>query len=460
MLRLGFGWHGRPRTCHRQWTQHPLSSEHAVVLTFRSALPMTPLRRSHRQRYQEHYAQLLQGIKEANTYKRERTIISRQGAHIRIRDQSGAERDVLNFCANNYLGLSDHSELIDEAIATLKQRGLGLSSVRFICGTQDIHTRLEHKIASFHRTEGAILFGSCFDANAGVFEALLGPEDALFSDALNHASIIDGIRLCKAQKHIYKHLDMNDLERLLQEANAQSPPPRIKLIVTDGAFSMDGEVAPLDRIAALAQKYEAMVFIDECHATGFIGATGRGTPEHFGAAVERSLHDVGLIINSTLGKALGGATGGYTTGPQWIVDTLRQRARPYLFSNSIAPPIIGAALRTYDMLLSGSLLPRKRRLDANTALFRTQMTRAGFTVRGVSFHPIVPIMLGDAGLANKMAELMLDEGIYVIGFSFPVVPRGEARIRVQLSAAHDTADVEKCVAAFIKVGKQLGVIPK
>jgi glycine C-acetyltransferase len=367
---------------------------------------------------------------------------------------------VLNFCANNYLGLSDHPELIEEAITTLKERGLGLSSVRFICGTQDIHTLLEQKIASFHHTEGTILFGSCFDANAGIFEALLGPEDALFSDALNHASIIDGIRLCKAQKHIYKHLDMNDLERLLREANTQSPPPRIKLIVTDGAFSMDGEVAPLDRIATLAQQYEAMVFIDECHATGFLGATGRGTPEHFGAAVERTLHDVGLIINSTLGKALGGATGGYTTGPQWIIDTLRQRARPYLFSNSIAPPIIGAALRTYDMLLSGRLLPRKQRLEANTVLFRTQMTKAGFNVRGVPFHPIVPIMLGDAGLANKMAELMLDEGIYVIGFSFPVVPRGEARIRVQLSAAHDSADVEKCIAAFIKVGKQLGVISK
>jgi glycine C-acetyltransferase len=405
---------------------------------------------------------LLQSIREANTYKRERVIVSRQGAHIRVRDQNGVEREVLNFCANNYLGLSDHPELIEEAVATLQQRGLGLSSVRFICGTQDIHTLLEQKIALFHRTEAAILFGSCFDANAGIFEALLGPEDALFSDSLNHASIIDGIRLCKAQKHIYKHLDMTDLERLLQQVSTQTtpPPPRIKLIVTDGAFSMDGEVAPLDRIAALAQKYEAMVFIDECHATGFLGATGRGTPEHFGVEVERTLHQVGLIINSTLGKALGGATGGYTTGPRWIVDTLRQRARPYLFSNSIAPPIIGAALRTYDMLLNGSLLDRKQRLEANTALFRTQMTKAGFNVRGVPFHPIVPIMLGDAGLANKMAELLLDEGIYVIGFSYPVVPRGEARIRVQLSAAHDISDVEKCIAAFIKVGKHLTLIPK
>eukprot|EP01126_Amoeba_proteus_P017127 TRINITY_DN1810_c0_g1_i2.p1 TRINITY_DN1810_c0_g1~~TRINITY_DN1810_c0_g1_i2.p1 ORF type:complete len:380 (-),score=85.35 TRINITY_DN1810_c0_g1_i2:130-1269(-) len=359
---------------------------------------------------------------------------------------STSTEPVLNFCANNYLGLADNEELVELAIQTLKARGLGLSSVRFICGTQDIHKQLERKIADFHGKEDTILYGSCFDANGGIFEALLDPDqDAIFSDSLNHASIIDGMRLCKAQKHIYKHLDMKDLEEKLKSNDY-----RIKLIVTDGVFSMDGDIAPLDKICDLADKYGAIIMIDECHATGFVGKTGRGTPQLFG--VEDRID----IINSTLGKALGGATGGYTTGKKEMVDVLRQRSRPYLFSNTIAPAVAGAGIGVFDLLMRSTRL--RDQLEENTKLFRTEMANAGFTLKGNPIHPIVPVMLGDASLAFKFSEKLLLEGIYVIGFSFPVVPHGQARIRVQLSAAHSRDDVIKAIRSFVKVGKELGVI--
>lgn len=336
---------------------------------------------------------------------------------------------------------------MDAAQRTLTSHGFGLSSVRFICGTQDIHKKLEQEIAKFHGMDDAILYPSCFDANAGLFEQILGPEDAVISDALNHASIIDGIRLCKAQRHRYDHMDMDHLERIL----AETASARTRLIVTDGVFSMDGDVAPLEKICELAEKYNAQLFIDECHATGFFGKTGRGTAEYCG--VEGKVD----IINSTLGKALGGATGGYTTGPQPVIDLLRQRARPYLFSNSVTPAVVGASLEAFSMLSSSS--EQIEKLQTNVHHFRSQMTEAGFTLGGSWDHAIAPVMIGDARAAAEYADEMLKRGIYVIAFSYPVVPKGQARIRVQLSAAHTPAQVQSVIDAFIEVGKQKKVIP-
>lgn len=385
----------------------------------------------------------LNDINTAGTYKRERIITSPQSSQISVTTH---REPVLNFCANNYLGLSDHPRLIAAAKKTLDTHGLGLSSVRFICGTQDIHKELEKKLSEFHQTEDTILYGSCFDANAGIFEALLTPEDAIFSDSLNHASIIDGVRLSKAQKYRYNHFDFADLEAKLKEASSA----RVKLIVTDGVFSMDGDIAPLNTICDIADKYSAVVMIDECHATGFIGRTGRGTPELFNVMSRID------IINSTLGKALGGASGGYTTGRKEIIELLRQKSRPYLFSNTIAPSIVGASIECLKMLTESTSLRDK--VEENTRLFRSEMTAAGFKLGGET-HPISPVMLGDARLAAEFADDMLKEGIYVVGFSYPVVPIGKARIRVQLSAAHTTEQVKKAIAAFVKIGKRRLVIP-
>ncbi|GBG25462.1 5-aminolevulinate synthase, mitochondrial [Hondaea fermentalgiana] len=386
----------------------------------------------------------MDGMREAGTYKTERVITSPQDSKVSV---SGREDKVLNFCANNYLGLSDHPEVVKAAHEALDSHGFGMSSVRFICGTQDIHKELETKIAKFHDMDDCILFPSCFDANAGLFEAILGPEDALISDSLNHASIIDGVRLCKAQRHRYKHMDMVDLEEKLVAAKDA----RVRLIVTDGVFSMDGDVAPLRDICDLAEKHDALVFIDECHATGFFGETGRGTIEHC------DVHGPVAIINSTLGKALGGATGGYTAAIQPVVDILRQKARPYLFSNAVAPAVVGASLKVFDML-SQPDNPFVAKVRKNTHLFRDRLTKAGFRLSGDYDHPIVPVMLGDARLASEMADDMLQRGVYVIGFSFPVVPRGEARIRTQISAAHSEDDVNFAADAFIEIGKKHGVI--
>lgn len=384
-------------------------------------------------------------MKNISTYKTERIITSKQSSEIKIvSPKTGELKTVLNFCANNYLGLSDNKELISEAKHTLDTHGLGLSSVRFICGTQDIHKDLEKKIAEFHHTEDAILYGSCFDANAGIFEALLGPEDAVFSDSLNHASIIDGVRLCKAQKYRYAHLDFVDLENKLKESTG-----RIKLVVTDGVFSMDGDITPLDQLVDICERNNAILLVDECHATGFLGKTGKGTPELYNVMNRVN------IINSTLGKALGGATGGYTAGPKVVVDLLRQKSRPYLFSNTVAPSVVGASIACFNMLQRSTEL--RDQLEVNTKHFRERMTKAGFTIKG-SNHPISPVMLFDASLTAKFAEEMLEEGIYVIGFFFPVVPKGEARIRVQLSASHTIEQIDKAVDAFIKVGKKLSVI--
>ncbi|XP_029819269.1 2-amino-3-ketobutyrate coenzyme A ligase, mitochondrial [Manacus vitellinus] len=352
---------------------------------------------------------------------------------------------IINFCANNYLGLSSHPEVIRAAVEALEKFGAGLSSVRFICGTQSIHKDLEEKIARFHQREDAILYASCFDANAGIFEALLTPEDAVLSDELNHASIIDGIRLCKANKYRYKHMDMQDLEAKLQEAQKY----RLRLVATDGAFSMDGDIAPLREICQLAQKYDALVFIDECHATGFLGPNGRGTDELLGVM------DKVTIINSTLGKALGGAAGGYTTGPKPLIDLLRQRSRPYLFSNSLPPAVVGCASKALDLLMESNAIAQS--MAAKTQRFRSKMTAAGFTISGKD-HPICPVMLGDARLASVMAEDMLNRGIYVIGFSYPVVPKGKARIRVQISAVHSDEDIDRCVDAFTEVGRKHGAL--
>lgn len=388
----------------------------------------------------------LAAMQEAGTYKRERVITSPQAARVTTA-ATGAGAPLLNFCANNYLGLSSHPRVVAAAHAALDSHGFGLSSVRFICGTQDVHKRLEAAIAAFHGTEDAILFPSCFDANAGTFEALLGKEDAVISDELNHASIIDGIRLCKAERRRYKHCDVRDLEAQLVAAAGA----RVKMIVTDGVFSMDGDVAPLAAICDLADKHGAVVFVDECHATGFFGATGRGTDEHCGV---RGRVD---IINSTLGKALGGATGGYTAAPRAVVDVLRQRARPYLFSNSVAPAVVGASLEVFKMIAEdASYVQRVRGL---THRFRSALSGAGFSLRGAFDHPIVPVMLGDARLAAEFAEAMLARGVYVVGFSYPVVPKGAARIRTQISAAHSEADVDAAAAAFIAVGREKGVIP-
>lgn len=383
----------------------------------------------------------LQEIEAAGLYKKERIIVSPQGAEINL--QSGKE--VLNFCANNYLGLSAHPEVLQAAKDAIDTHGFGLSSVRFICGTQDIHKYLEKKIADFLGQEDAILYAAAFDANGGLFEPLLGEDDAIISDELNHASIIDGIRLCKANRFRYKHNDMEDLERQLQAA----APGRRRLIATDGVFSMDGTIARLDAICDLADKYDAMVMIDECHATGFMGKTGRGTHEY------RGVMDRIDIVTGTLGKALGGASGGFTAAKKEIVELLRQRSRPYLFSNTVAPAIVGASLKVLDLLTSSTELRDK--LERNTQYFRKAITAAGFDILPGE-HPIVPIMLYDAPLAQEFAARLLDEGIYVVGFFFPVVPRGKARIRVQISAAHDQEHLEKAVEAFTKVGKDLKVL--
>ncbi len=385
--------------------------------------------------------QEIQDIRDAGLYKSERILVTPQGAEVRT-DQG---REVLIFCANNYLGLSSHPAVIEAAHEAIRTHGFGLSSVRFICGTQDIHKELERKIADFLGMEDAILYAACFDANGGLFEAILGEQDAIISDELNHASIIDGIRLCKAQRFRYKHNDMADLEEKLKEAQSA----RRRLVFTDGAFSMDGTIAQLDKICDLAEKYDAMVGIDECHATGFLGKTGRGTHEY------RNVMGRIDIITGTFGKALGGASGGFTAARREIVEMLRQRSRPYLFSNTLAPAIVGASIAVVDMLTSTTTLRDK--LERNTQWFRKAMTDAGFDILpGV--HPIVPIMLYDAVLAQNFAARLLDEGIYVIGFFYPVVAKGKARIRVQISAAHEQEHLEKAVAAFTKVGKELGVL--
>ncbi|XP_061178521.1 2-amino-3-ketobutyrate coenzyme A ligase, mitochondrial-like [Saccostrea echinata] len=385
----------------------------------------------------------LEGIKEAGTWKGERIITSKQGPSIHVK---GTTKDILNFCANNYLGLSSHPEVIEAGKKALDTHGAGLSSVRFICGTIDLHKELEEKIAKFHGKEDSILYASCFDANAGLFEVLLGPEDAVISDELNHASIIDGIRLCKVKRHRYQHRNMADLEDQLIAAKDCKK----KLIATDGVFSMDGNVAPLPDICNLADKYNAMVFIDECHGTGFFGPTGRGTDEHFGVS------DRIDIVNSTLGKALGGAAGGYTAGPKELTSLLRQRSRPYLFSNALPPPVVACASKAIDLITSNTDLPQQ--VLRNTKRFRSRMSDAGFNLSGDPEHPICPVMLGDARLANIFADEMLERGIYVIGFSYPVVPKGKARIRVQLSAAHSEAEVDRAVDAFIEIGRKLKVI--
>lgn len=391
------------------------------------------------------YEKTLTEIREAGLYKSERIIKTPQGAAIRASEGQGQEREVLNFCANNYLGLSSHPAVIQAAKRAIDSHGFGLSSVRFICGTQDLHKKLENTISRFFGTEDTILYSSCFDANAGLFETLLGEEDAIISDALNHASIIDGIRLCKAERHRYPNGDMEALEKALQATQNK----RLRLIATDGVFSMDGYLAKLDVICDLAEKYDAMVMVDDSHATGFIGPTGRGTPEHYGV-----MHRID-VLTSTLGKALGGASGGFTTGRREIIDLLRQRSRPYLFSNTVAPAIVGASIEVFELLESTGALREKVMSNAKT--FREGMTKAGFTIKE-GIHPIVPVMLGDAKLAKDFADALLDEGIYVIGFSYPVVPKGEARIRVQLSAAHDPEHVDRAIAAFTKVGKRFGVI--
>ena len=383
----------------------------------------------------------LADIEEAGLYKRERIITTPQGADIKV--STGDE--VVNFCANNYLGLSSHPAVVEAAKKAIDQYGYGMSSVRFICGTQDIHKKLEAKISEFLGTEDTILYAAAFDANGGVFEPLLGPEDAIISDELNHASIIDGVRLCKAQRFRYKNCDMEDLEKQLIAAKDC----RHRMIVTDGAFSMDGAVAPLDKICDLADKYEALVMIDESHCSGFIGKTGRGTHEYFDVINRVD------IITGTLGKALGGASGGFTSGRKEIVDMLRQRSRPYLFSNTLAPAIAGASVAVLDMLSETTALRDK--LEYNTKYFREKMTAAGFDIKP-GFHPIVPVMLYDAKVAQEFAAKMLEEGIYVIGFFYPVVPQGKARIRVQLSAAHEQHHLDKAIAAFTKLGKELGVI--
>lgn len=391
----------------------------------------------------QHLQNELEEIKDNGLYKKERIITSAQDAEITI---STGEK-VINFCANNYLGLSSNKEVIQAAKDSMDTHGFGMSSVRFICGTQDIHKKLEKKIAEFYQTEDTILYAAAFDANGGVFEPLLGEEDAIISDSLNHASIIDGVRLCKAARYRYENSNMEDLEKQLIAANEKGT--RYKIIVTDGVFSMDGLVAPLDKICDLADKYDAMVMIDECHAAGFIGETGRGTLEEKGVMGRID------IITGTLGKALGGAMGGYTTGKKEIIEMLRQRSRPYLFSNSLAPAIVGASIKVFEMLSEDTSLRDK--LAENTAYFKKGMKNAGFDIIDGD-SAIVPVMLYDAKLSQQMADMLLEEGIYVIGFFFPVVPKGKARIRVQLSAAHTRAHLDKAVEAFIKIGKKLGVI--
>ena len=382
----------------------------------------------------------LAAIREAGTYKEERIIATPQGASIGV-----GGKEVLNFCANNYLGLSSHPELIAAAHRGLDQRGYGMSSVRFICGTQDRHRVLEEKIAKFFSMDDAILYSSCFDANGGLFEGILGEEDAVISDELNHASIIDGVRLCKAQRFRYKHADMNDLEAQLKAAAGA----RNRLVATDGVFSMDGDVAPLPEICSLAEKHGAAVMVDGSHATGFIGKSGRGTPEHHGVVGRVD------VTTSTLGKALGGALGGFTTARKEVVDYLRQRSRPYLFSNSLPPSVVEASITAFDLLSKTTEL--RDRLEANTKHFREKISAAGFQIKP-GFTPIVPIMLGDAKLASAIAKDLLAEAIYVIGFSFPVVPKGQARIRVQISAGHTRPHLDRAIEAFAKIGKKHGVV--
>jgi len=385
-------------------------------------------------------ARELEEIKTSGLYKTERIISSSQGAEITVN-----KKTVLNFCANNYLGLSSHPKVIGAAHKTIDSRGYGMSSVRFICGTQDIHKELEKKLSEFVGTDDTILYAAAFDANGGVFEPLLNEEDAIISDALNHASIIDGVRLCKAQRYRYEHNNMSDLEMKLQESSHL----RSRVIVTDGSFSMDGTIAQLDKICDLADKYDAIVMIDECHSSGFLGKTGRGTHEYRGVMGRID------IITGTLGKALGGASGGFTSGRKEIIEMLRQKSRPYLFSNTLAPSIVGGSIAVLNMLIETTELRDK--LENNTKYFRKKMTEAGFDIKPGD-HPIVPIMLYDAVLAQTMAAKLLEEGIYVIGFFFPVVAKGQARIRVQLSAAHEQSHLDKAITAFTKIGKELGVI--
>jgi glycine C-acetyltransferase len=392
------------------------------------------------QTFVKRIASELEEIKTSGLFKNERIIASEQGAEIIVNGKT-----VLNFCANNYLGLSSHPKVIAAAHKVIDARGYGLSSVRFICGTQDIHKELEKKIADFLGTEDTILYAAAFDANGGVFEPLFSDQDAIISDTLNHASIIDGVRLCKAQRYRYEHNNMQDLETKLKESQHL----RSRIIVTDGSFSMDGTIAQLDKICDLADKYDAIVMIDECHSSGFLGKTGRGTHEYRGVMGRID------IITGTLGKALGGASGGFTSGRKEIIEMLRQRSRPYLFSNSLAPSIVGASIAVLDMLSETTELRDK--LEFNTKYFRSKMTEAGFDIKPGD-HPIVPIMLYDAVVAQNFAAKLLDEGIYVIGFFFPVVAKGQARIRVQLSAAHDQHHLDKAIAAFTKVGKELGVL--
>jgi len=386
------------------------------------------------------FAQTLAEIESAGLWKHERTITSPQAAHIQTNG-----KEVVNFCANNYLGLSSHPRVIAAARKALDERGYGLSSVRFICGTQDRHKELEASLSKFLSTEDTILYGSCFDANGGLFETLLGEDDAIISDALNHASIIDGIRLCKAERHRYEHDDLDDLEAKLVATQGK----RLRMIATDGVFSMDGDIARLDTICALADRYGALVMVDDSHATGFVGTTGRGSAEL------RGVMDRIDVYTSTLGKALGGASGGFTSGKKEIIDLLRNRSRPYLFSNTLAPPIVGGSLEAIALVSETTALRDK--LEANTQRFRAGMTAAGLAIREGT-HPIVPVMLGDAKLAVDMAQRLLGHGIYVIGFAFPVVPKGKARIRVQLSAAHSTEDVDRAISAFTTVGKELGLV--
>lgn len=392
-------------------------------------------------KFKEHLQKELKSIDEAGLYKRERIITSPQGAEIKV----STGNEVLNFCANNYLGLSNHPALIEAAKEAMDSRGYGMSSVRFICGTQDLHKALEHKIADFFGMDDTILYAACFDANGGVFEPLLSEEDAIISDSLNHASIIDGVRLCKAQRYRYANADMTDLEEKLKESKAQ----RFRLIVTDGVFSMDGNVAPMDRIINLAKKYDALLMIDESHSAGVVGKTGRGVTELFNIRGEAD------IITGTLGKAFGGAIGGFTTGRQEIIDMLRQRSRPYLFSNSLPPMVVAAGIKMFDMMSETNELQDK--LHRNTAYFYENMKKAGFDLKPTQ-SAIIPIMLYDAKLSQDFAARLLKEGIYVIGFYYPVVPQGQARIRVQLSAAHEKEHLDKAIAAFKKVGKELGVI--
>lgn len=391
----------------------------------------------------QHLQQQLDEVKQQGLYKAERVITSQQQAQIAT---SGGQQ-VLNFCANNYLGLANHPELIDAAQQGLQSHGFGMASVRFICGTQDIHKQLEAKISAFLGTEDTILYPSCFDANGGLFETLLSAEDAIISDALNHASIIDGVRLCKAKRYRYANNDMQELEARLQQADEDGA--RYKIIATDGVFSMDGVIADLASICDLADKYQALVMVDDCHATGFVGEQGRGSHEYCGVMGRVD------IMTGTLGKALGGASGGYTSGKKEVIEWLRQRSRPYLFSNSVAPAIVSASLKVFEMLEDGAAL--RQAVTRNSEHFRRRMSEAGFTLAGKD-HAIIPVMLGDAQLASDMADKLLEKGIYVIGFSYPVVPKSKARIRTQMSAGHSLEQVDQAVDAFIEVGKQLGVI--